>query len=108
MSEPAVVAAIDFGTSNTKLAFGVDANEDPITFTEWECAPGGDLVTMAPTTILLDETGEVVAYGWDAEQRYGTLEPVDRKSHRLFKHFKMKLHEEKVCMFIIIIISYNI
>ena len=98
MSEPAVVAAIDFGTSNTKLAYGVDDDEDPIPFTEWEGAPGGDLVNMAPTTILLDETGEVVAYGWEAEHKYGTLDPVDRNTHRLFKHFKMKLHEEKVCV----------
>ena len=97
MSEPAVVAAIDFGTSYTKLAYGVDDDEDPIPFTEWECAPVGGLVTMAPTTILLDETGEVVAYGWEAEHKYGTLEPEDKNSHRLFKHFKMKLHEEKVC-----------
>ena len=96
MSEPAVVAAIDFGSSNTKLAFGVDDNAEPIAFTEWECAPGGDLVTMVPTTILLDETGEVIAYGWEAEQRYGTLYTEDRNSHRLFKQFKMKLHEEKV------------
>ena len=62
MSEPAVVAAIDFGTSYTKLAFGVGANDNPkiIPFTEWEYALVGDLMTMAPTTILLDETGEVL------------------------------------------------
>ena len=98
MSEPAVVAAIDFGTSNTKLAFGVDVNEEPIIFTEWEGVQGGDLVTTAPTTILLAETGEVAAYGWEAEETYRTLELVERNKHRLFKHFKMKLHEEKVCL----------
>ena len=101
MSSPAVVAAIDFGTSNTKLAFGIEV-DDPnnpyviIPFTEWECAPGGDLVYTAPTSILLDETGEVDAYGWEAEHRYGCLDEIERRTYRLFKHFKMRLHTEEV------------
>ena len=99
MSSP--VAAIDFGTSNTKLAFGVEVNDpnnpyEIISFAEWECAPGGNMVHVAPTSILLDETGEVDAYGWEAEHKYGGLDEVERRTYRLFKHFKMRLHTEEV------------
>ena len=101
MSSPAVVAAVDFGTTNTKLAFGIKV-DDPnnpyviLPFTEWECAPGGDVVHVAPTSILLDETGEVDAYGWEAEHKYGGLDERDRCTYWLFKHFKMELHQEEV------------
>jgi hypothetical protein len=100
MGSPAVVAAIDFGTSNTKLAFGVEVNDpktpyEIIPFTEWESAPGGDMVYAAPTNILFDETGEVVAYGWDVEDTYAALDKVEKRTYRLFKHFKMRLHQEE-------------
>ena len=94
MSKPAVVAAIDFGTSNTKLAFGIETN-DPnnpynlATFTNWKCTPSVGLLYTAPSTILLDGTGAVIAYGHEAELRYISLKSAKKGAH-LFKHFKME------------------
>ena len=81
------VAAIDFGTCNTKMAFahtpltrGVDAQV--VVMDAWENAPAA---VMAPTTILIDHTGEVTAYGYEAEEKFRALPAAQAKISYLLK-----------------------
>ena len=94
-----IVAAIDFGTCNTKMAFvnnpltrGGDVRV--VVMNAWENAPPPAL--MAPTTILIDHAGEVAAYGYEAEEKFRTLPPAQAKISYLFKNFKMALHQKEV------------
>ena len=93
-----LVAAIDFGTCNTKMAFAhtpltrsVDAQV--VVMDAWENAPAA---VMAPTTILIDHTGEVAAYGYEAEEKFRALPAAQAKISYLFKNFKMTLHQKEV------------
>lgn len=92
-----VIGAIDFGTCNTRLAFGVKVSGklNVRLVDNWERAPlGGNKV--APTSILFDKKGEVIAYGWEAEAKFCDFEEKDRNEHPFFKNFKMELHRQKV------------
>ena len=93
-----IVAAIDFGTCNTKMAFAFNpltrgGDAQVVVMDAWENAPGA---AMAPTTILIDHTGEVAAYGYEAEERFRVLDKAEAKVSFLFKNFKMALHQKEV------------
>ena len=93
-----IVAAIDFGTCNTKMAFAYNPltrGEDArvVVMDAWENAPAA---VMAPTTILIDHTGEVAVYGYEAEEKFRTLPAAQAKVSYLFKNFKMALHQKEV------------
>ena len=99
-----IVAAIDFGTCNTRIAFarvssliGIPRTQDMDIFVmdNWENAPDG-LKTMAPTSVLFNMTGDAVAYGFDAEDHFQSLKPSQLRSKYLFKYFKMELHKKNV------------
>ena len=93
-----IVAAIDFGTCNTKMAFAFNpltrgGDVRVVVMDAWENAPAA---VMAPTTILIDHTGEVTAYGYDAEEKFHALPAAQAKISYLFKNFKMVLHQKEV------------
>ena len=94
-----LVAAIDFGTCNTKMAFAFrpsteDGSINIIVVNDWERAPGRD--TMAPTTIHMDPRGEVKAYGFHAEESFFHLSRDEARRSFLFKHFSMELRQKEV------------
>ena len=94
-----IVAAIDFGTCNTKMAFAFNpltrgGDVRVVVMDSWENAPPP--AVMAPTTILIDHTGEVSAYGHDAEEKFRALPAAQAKISYLFKNFKMALHQKEV------------
>ena len=94
-----IVAAIDFGTCNTKMAFAYipltqDKVPEVVVMDAWENAPPE--AVMAPTTILIDHTGEVAAYGYAAEEKFRSLDTAKARASFLFKNFKMYLHQKKV------------
>ena len=94
-----IVAAIDFGTCNTKMAFAykpLTRGEEArvVVMNAWENAPPP--AHMAPTTILIDHTGEVTSYGYEAEEKFRTLPAAQAKKTYLFKSFKMALHQKEV------------
>ena len=98
-----VVAAIDFGTCNTRLAFGIKQESyqslsdiELVVMNDWKRAPQSGGAQMAPTSILFDSTGETVSYGWAAEGDFCDLSPFKKRSHYLFKNFKMELHKMNV------------
>ena len=51
---------------------------------------------LVPTSILIDHTREVVAYGYEAEEKFHTLPAAQAKISYLFKNFKMALHLKEV------------
>ena len=91
-----IVAAIDFGTCNTKMAFahlthGKDAQI--VVMDDWENAPEA---LTTPTSILIDHTGKVLGYGYEAEEMFRALPSDEAKICYLFKNFKMALHKKEV------------
>ena len=98
--QPKIVAAIDFGTCNTRMAFAeiplttrAIESDDVIVMNNWQYAPGA---WMAPTSILFDHTRSVIGYGHEAEEKFRAMKPVERRSCSLFKNFKMDLHQKPV------------
>lgn len=97
--QPLIVAAIDFGTCNTRMAFApkplVNTMEslEIIVMDDWEHSPGAQ---KAPTSVLMDNSQSVIAYGYEAEEMFRTLRLAERRSSYLFKNFKMDLHKKAV------------
>ena len=104
-----VVAAIDFGTCNTRIAFALLLKKDTGTISRinaktkmkdidiyvvdnWKSSPI-PLSPVVPTSVLIDPSMKAIAYGHDAEQQ---LRTVDKTTHYYFKHFKMELHKINV------------
>ena len=48
------------------------------------------------TSVLLDQYGEFVDFGFDAEEQYAQDVQSGAKKMSLFRHFKMVLHNQKV------------
>lgn len=100
--EPSLVAAIDFGTMYSGYAFSVRESfqKDPLSINVnqvWN-AGGHQLFSVkTPTTLLLDSNKQLVAFGYQAENRYTEL-VLDGKldDHYYFHRFKMKLYENEV------------
>ena len=94
---PKAVGAIDFGTSNTCIAFGMRPTyESEGKFrvqlvTEWEDGKGNP--DMAPTSILFNKAEEMVAYGFAAEKMFKNHVG---EEYYFFKNFKMDLHSKEV------------
>ena len=99
--ERKIVAAIDLGTCNTKMAFAFNplthgGDVQVVVMDAWENAPGA---VMAPTTLLIDHTGQVAAFGYEAEEKFRVLDVAKAKISYLFKNFKMALHQKEVSKF---------
>ncbi|XP_055997206.1 heat shock 70 kDa protein 12A-like isoform X2 [Ostrea edulis] len=92
------VAALDFGTTYSGYAFSSrsDYRENPMKMhanQAWN-AGGSSLFSLkTPTSLLLDSEGEFVSFGYEAENKHGSL-VLDGDSSRylFFSRFKMKLH----------------
>lgn len=97
--QPQIVAAIDFGTCNTRMAFAVkrhvktEEKLEIIVMSDWKHAPDAK---MAPTTVLVDHAHRITAYGQEAEENFRRMSDRDRRSCCLFKNFKMDLHQREV------------
>ncbi|XP_061183230.1 heat shock 70 kDa protein 12B-like [Saccostrea echinata] len=94
-----VVAAIDFGTTFSGYAFAMrdDLDKDPPkTFAPHWNAPDGGLISFkTPTTVLLDNDGNFVEFGFDAETRYAELaEEEEHQEYFYFRRFKMLLYDK--------------
>ena len=96
--ELTVVGAIDFGTCNTRLAFGVKGAEkvNLVVVDDWSCAPQLGNTPLSPTSILLDSSRDLLAYGWEAEEKVRNFSDKEINESFFFKNFKMELHRRKV------------
>jgi hypothetical protein len=94
------VVAIDIGTTYSGYAFASKEvfARDPrhIEINVWA---GSKLRTLkAPTTVLLDENKELVAFGFEAENLFSELVlDNEHKAYFYFHQFKMLLHNQ-VCL----------
>jgi hypothetical protein len=94
------VVAIDIGTTYSGYAFApkLDYACDPpkININVWQ---GSTLHSLkAPTAVLLDENKELVAFGYEAENKFSELVmDNEHKAYFYFHQFKMLLHNQ-VCL----------
>lgn len=95
-----IVAAIDFGTTYSGFAFSLPRSSDSeVILQKWvpNTADKSDASLKTPTSLLLDDKNDFVAFGFDAEEKYKELVEDEKHEHfRFFKNFKMKLHREKL------------
>ena len=96
MGDKRIVAAIDFGTCNTRVCFARNTKDfkslEFFEMDDWKLAPHGR--DMAPTSVLLDKKGDPLAYGFEAEDMFKNREEEDH--FYFFKNFKMELHDINV------------
>lgn len=94
-----LVCAIDFGTTFSGIAYSLkrEYRDDPmkITVPEWNAPSSSQISYKTPTTILLDNKEEFVAFGYDAESKYAELAE-DEEQHDFFycRRFKMLLYNK--------------
>ncbi|XP_060561090.1 heat shock 70 kDa protein 12B-like [Ruditapes philippinarum] len=92
-----LVVAFDFGTTYSGYAFSFW--DDPLkiqTNQKWIAGSDQLISWKTPTCVLLDRSGQFHSFGYEAENHFATL--VEDKEHqewRLFRRFKMILHNNK-------------
>lgn len=95
-----IVAAIDFGTTYSGFAFFLPRFLDSeVILQKWlpKTADQLEASLKTPTSLLLDDKNDFVAFGFEAEEMYKEyVEDERHKNFRFFKNFKMKLHREKL------------
>lgn len=93
---------IDFGTTYSGFAYCRKQTSEY--FNQMWCPMFGDkylhLGLKTPTSLLLDDKNNFVAFGFDAEQLYENYCYDDEEhSIRFFRNFKMKLLKKEVYCF---------
>lgn len=98
-----LVAALDFGTTYSGFAFSTRADfcKNPLNIYAKESwnAGGRQLLSLkTPTCLLLDAKKNMVAFGYDAENKYIDI-VIDKEqtNYYYFYRFKMELFNKKVC-----------
>ena len=98
--------AIDFGTSYSGYAYlrTEDYHADPTKIhvnRNWTAGNKG-FSMKTPTVLLLSPDKKFAAFGYEAEDRYNQLAlNNEHKEWFYFRRFKMKLHGEKVCEYVL-------
>ncbi|XP_076077084.1 heat shock 70 kDa protein 12B-like [Mytilus galloprovincialis] len=99
------VAAIDFGTSYSGYAWssrndyknyleGKEAEPKIYANQPWNSGGKGFFSEKTPTCLLIDADRKLVAFGYDAENKYADLSQEGKHSdYYFFQRFKMNLHE---------------
>lgn len=93
--------AIDFGTTYSGFAYSWSKTSE-IFLQKWDpkAADKVDASLKTPTSLLLDDKNNFVAFGFDAEQLYKEYaEDEKHESVRFFRNFKMKLLKKEVQCF---------
>ncbi|CAC5416772.1 unnamed protein product [Mytilus coruscus] len=87
------VAAIDIGTTYSGFAFSSKVEQMSIYTYEWK---DRDLTSSkTPTSVLLDNKKEFVAFGYQADNKYTQciIPDEEMEDFYYFRRFKMRLHE---------------
>lgn len=100
-----MTAAIDFGTTYSGYCFSFrhDFETDPlkVSANTWTAGTAGLVSLKTPTTVLLDGKGDLVAFGYEAEDRYSELaEEEEHAEYFYFRRFKMTLFNSSSVSFI--------
>lgn len=93
-----MIAAIDFGTTFSGIAYATESESEnyqpTIYIPHWHDLYGDMNSFKTPTTILLDELGNFVEFGFDAESTYAVLvKDGKHEDYFYFRHFKMMLYD---------------
>ena len=95
------VVAIDFGTTYSGFAFSFikDQGRDAIFMNmDWVNEQGGE-TSKTPTCLLLNSDLSFDSFGYEAIDKYAGLEGEGgEKEYLFFKHFKMALYHDQVCL----------
>ncbi|KAH3748379.1 hypothetical protein DPMN_182824 [Dreissena polymorpha] len=97
-----VVAAFDFGTTYSGYAYSYRHNPTEVHTNEswYTGGASSQLVSLKTATcVLLDDKGKFNSFGFEAEDKFAAL-TMQRKNEgwRLFRRFKMHLHNIKVIL----------
>ena len=92
-----VVVAFDFGTSFSGYAFSFGNEPSKVqTNGSWSAGSEKLMSLKTPTCVLLNKDDEFHSFGYEAENKYSELaENGDHNGWKLFKLFKMELHNNK-------------
>ena len=101
VSDPLLVAAIDFGTTFSGYAFQTksDFKQDPtrIQGFTWTTGSNAGLSMKTPTCVLFNPSKEFHSFGIEAEDKYIQLaEEEDHRNWYYFRRFKMQLYRCQV------------
>lgn len=107
MSQPGsshmLVAAFDFGTTYSGYAFSFHNDPLKVQINQSWVAGTEQLISLKTSTcVLLDPDRNFHSFGFQAENKYADL-ALEEKHHdwMFFRRFKMLLHNNEVCMYII-------
>ena len=92
------MAAIDFGTTYSGVAYSFRTNKDDIVVVQkkLKAASYAYLSDKMPTTLLIGPDKEAW-FGWEAEIKYKELSEDDEHlGYYYFRRFKMELHKSEV------------
>ena len=93
--QPSFVAAIDFGTTFTGLAFAsYPHGKHNVALNKWNGHEGVEV--KAPTAVLFHSSGEFASFGFEAVREYYEKGDREKLDCYFFKHFKMELHQKPV------------
>lgn len=109
-SDYIIVAAIDFGTTYSGYAFSFKTSQEDIKMNKNWGSNVGFQSYKTPTCVLVDQRGGFHSFGYEAEVKYGEIVEGegDPDQWSMFRHFKMALHSEEVCITYNIRLSYTI
>ncbi|ELU08606.1 hypothetical protein CAPTEDRAFT_151163 [Capitella teleta] len=92
-----VAAAMDIGTTFSTYAYSYKGSEKDIRGCKDWGANLGVVNLKAPTSVLVDKDGKFVAFGYEAQEMYKSMEPEDARLYSLHERFKMQLmHGEEL------------
>ena len=97
-----VVVAIDFGTTFSGYAFSFKNQPSEVQKNmKWTAGSSKMISLKTPTCVLLKPDDTFHSFGFEAENKYSALaEDGEHHGWKLFKHFKMLLHSNEVCMYL--------
>nr|XP_022296014.1 heat shock 70 kDa protein 12A-like isoform X2 [Crassostrea virginica] len=95
-SQNLIVVAIDVGTTYSGYAFSFRNKPSEVTVVNWENHANNGFSYKAPSVLLLNQTYQFVAFGYEAEKQYSdiiTKEPTDQ--YLFVKNFKTELVNDR-------------
>ena len=85
------IAAIDFGTTSCSVAFCHRGDKDNVHLLKLD-----RIHRRVPTSILINDAGQVVEFGRKARMEYARQSPEKKKGLYYFNEIKMNLHHDSV------------
>jgi hypothetical protein len=90
-----VCVAVDIGTTYSSYAYSFKGKEKEVSVCDNWGSNVGVANTKAPTVLLVDDAGSLVAFGYEALETHHDLGPQEAAKHFLHEKFKMLLKESE-------------